>query len=104
MKPVPRLFLKSSPVGCWPAYFSSAGLGSNVSTCEGPPFMKRKITRLALGAKCGARTLSTDEAIADRGSMDASAAIPNPAQLFWSICRRLTCNPSVHIKRLIARE
>src|SRR3989442_16032943 len=39
--------------GVWPAYLASAGLGSNVSTCEGPPFIKRKITRLARAGKCG---------------------------------------------------
>ena len=31
----------------------SSGLESNVSTCDGPPFMNRKITRLARGGKCG---------------------------------------------------
>ena len=30
-----------------------AGLGSKVSTCDGPPFMNRKMTRLARGGKCG---------------------------------------------------
>src|SRR5262249_36632134 len=38
-----------------PAYFASDGLGSKVSTCDGPPFMKRKMIRFALGGKCGAR-------------------------------------------------
>ena len=33
----------------------SRGLGSNVSTCDGPPGMKRKITRRARAGKCGAR-------------------------------------------------
>ena len=37
-----------------PAYFLSAGFGSNVSTCEGPPFMKRWITCFALAGNCGA--------------------------------------------------
>ena len=44
--------------GAWPAYFSSAGLGSKVSTCDGPPFMNRKITRLARAGKCGGRGAS----------------------------------------------
>src|SRR5438445_6505891 len=35
------------------------GLGSNRSTCEGPPDMKRKMTRLALAGRCG---LAADEA------------------------------------------
>ena len=30
-----------------------AGLGSKVSTCDGPPFMNRWMTRLALAGKCG---------------------------------------------------
>ena len=33
----------------------SNGLGSKVSTCEGPPGMNRKIMRLARGGKCGGR-------------------------------------------------
>jgi hypothetical protein len=35
----------------WSAYLASAGLGSKVSTCDGPPFKKKWITRLARGAK-----------------------------------------------------
>ncbi len=38
--------------GSWPWRWVRAGLGSKVSTCDGPPFMKRKMTRLALGVKC----------------------------------------------------
>src|SRR5262252_6700602 len=38
-------------VGC-PSYLSSIGFGSNVSTCERPPFMNRKMTRFARGLKC----------------------------------------------------
>src|ERR1700730_16684162 len=38
----------------FPSYFVSIGLGSKVSTCEGPPFRKRKITCLARAGKCGA--------------------------------------------------
>src|ERR1700751_4757633 len=36
-----------------PAYRASIGLGSKVSTWEGPPFMNRWITRFALAGKCG---------------------------------------------------
>src|SRR5689334_17444826 len=43
-----------SPGNGWPAYFVSAGLGSNVSTCDGPPLRKKWTTRLAFGGKCGA--------------------------------------------------
>ena len=38
--PVGRSVARLPPGSGWPAYFSSAGLGSNVSTCDGPPFMK----------------------------------------------------------------
>ena len=38
-----------------PAYFCREGLGSNVSTCDGPPFMNRKMTLLALAAIGGFR-------------------------------------------------
>src|SRR2546430_11465527 len=36
-----------------PPYWASEGLGSNVSTCDGPPFMKRCSTRFALAGKGG---------------------------------------------------
>src|SRR5262249_24442056 len=41
-----------------PCHMVSMGLGSNVSTCDGPPFMNRWMTRLALGVKCGLRGAS----------------------------------------------
>ena len=37
-----------------PWYFASIGLGSNVSTCDGPPFMNRWTTCLAFPGKWGA--------------------------------------------------
>ena len=42
----------------WPSSRSSRGLGSKVSTCEGPPSMKRKMTLRALGRWCGGRSAS----------------------------------------------
>src|SRR5262245_6101827 len=43
------------PVGMGlPWYLSSIGLGSKVSTCDGPPFMNRWTTCLTLEGKCGA--------------------------------------------------
>src|SRR5690242_6173726 len=36
-----------------PVYFCSSGLGSNVSTWEGPPFRKRKMTCFAFAGKWG---------------------------------------------------
>src|SRR6185436_7652913 len=50
--PVLRSVRKLIGIGL-PAHFFSNGLGSKLSSWEGPPFMKRWITRLALGAKCG---------------------------------------------------
>src|SRR5205807_2192217 len=37
-----------------PPYLPSDGFGSKVSTCEGPPFMNRWMTRLALAGSGGA--------------------------------------------------
>src|SRR5438132_13656278 len=42
----------------WPWCFVSIGFGSKVSTWDGPPFMKRKMTRFAFGAKWGCLTAS----------------------------------------------
>src|SRR5688500_4285349 len=39
--------------GLPPWCYVSIGLGSNVSTCDGPPFMNRKMTRLARAGKWG---------------------------------------------------
>src|SRR6266571_745674 len=52
--PVFRSVLMYSPGNGCPAYFSNAGLGSNESTCDGPPLRKKCTTRLALPGKCGA--------------------------------------------------
>src|SRR5580658_10332036 len=41
-----------SPMG-WPSCLTSAGLGSQVSTCEGAPAAKMWMTRLALAGKGG---------------------------------------------------
>ena len=35
----------------WPCIAASFGFSSNVSNCDGPPAMQRKMTRLACGAK-----------------------------------------------------
>ena len=49
----PSVSRSRPPGGGCPAYRASAGLGSKVSTCDGAPFMNRKMTRLARGAKWG---------------------------------------------------
>ena len=36
-----------------PRTLASIGLGSNMSSCEGPPVMKRKMTCFALGGRSG---------------------------------------------------
>src|SRR4051794_26048377 len=75
----------------WPWYFSRAGLGSNVSTWEGPPFMNRWMIRLALGAKCdglGARgLLELGRSMARRPfswSRLARPMTPKPVPSRWS--------------------
>ena len=49
--PVFRSVRRVGPGSVFPWYFFSIGLGSNVSRCDGPPFMKRWTTCLAFGAK-----------------------------------------------------
>jgi hypothetical protein len=44
----------------WPVRFVSSGLGSNVSICDGPPRMQRKMTRFAFAGKCEANRLSAE--------------------------------------------
>jgi len=61
------------------------GLGSNVSTCDGPPFRKKWITRLALGVKCGWRGARAEVVCAagcggeSACSRSASAREPSPS-------------------------
>src|SRR5882672_11553096 len=52
--PVLRSVLMYSPGNGLPAYFSSEGLGSKLSTCDGPPLRKKWTTRFALPGKGGA--------------------------------------------------
>ena len=78
-----------------PLYSSSFGLGSNISTCEGPPDMKRKMIRLQRGAKCGvfnASGLAEEVGLANNSldSRGANPSIPNPFANRCSILRRLS--------------
>src|SRR5689334_4634903 len=57
-----RISLGLSNGSGWPACLASDGLGSHRSTCDGPPDMNRKITRLALAAYIGRRGASGLEA------------------------------------------
>ena len=56
--PVLRSVRRLSMGNGLPAYFCSAGFGSNVSTCEGPPLAKIWMTCLALAGKWGALGVS----------------------------------------------
>src|ERR1700722_15136197 len=85
------------PLGMgWPLYFCSIGLGSNVSTWEGPPLRKRKMTCLADAAKCGALGAMGVAAPArvfvsagcDASRIPANPAMPKPVPMVRSICRR----------------
>ena len=51
------------------------GFGSKRSNCEGPPFMKRKMTRLAFGTMPGKRAESGFEAAL---AMSCKASAPKP--------------------------
>src|ERR1700678_2066362 len=53
MPPVGRSVRRSTAEGRCPWYFSNAGFGSNMSSCEGPPTMKSTMLCLALGGKLG---------------------------------------------------
>ncbi len=84
------------PVGSsLPAYFASAGLGSKVSTCEGPPLANKWITRLARGRKCGSprrcssRTAGSACAAVSATANCAKANDPIPRPLRTSISRRV---------------
>src|SRR6185437_5546920 len=93
--PLPRLV----PSFVSPLYFASAGLGSNVSTCEGPPFINRKMTRLARGVKWGAlgasgllaplvAACSEEPSNPSPASTLAKPRAPKPLPRLHSICRR----------------
>ena len=57
------------------AYLSSSGLGSNVSTCDGPPFMNRWTTRLALAGKGASLGQERVCRAGDRGHGEVAAGL-----------------------------
>ncbi len=80
-----------------PFQSASLGLGSNVSTCDTPPCMNKKITRLARGTKCGRRGASglaslvsapVDAALAGPVKQPSMAMCPNPHAALNNIRRR----------------
>ena len=62
------------------------GFGSNKSCCEGPPAMKRKMTRFALGIMPEMRAASGFDAAR---TMSCSASAPKPQAVRWSHWRRV---------------
>src|SRR5579884_1219469 len=96
---LPAAFWRVVPSLDCPAYFTSAGLGSKVSTCDGPPFMNRKMTRLARGVKCGAFGANGLLALLAARNVEpsnpslartlASPSAPKPLPRLHSICRRV---------------
>src|SRR5580693_1808549 len=79
------------PVGMgWPLYFCSIGLGSNVSTWEGPPLRNRKMTCLAVPLKCGALgAIGAGVAVGEALRIPANPAMPKPVPTVRSNCRRV---------------
>ena len=82
-----------------PSSCVSRGLGSNVSTCEGPPGMKRKMTRLAEAGKCGrladsgsggSPAFCSAADVDSSASSAASASAPNPPPERRSKSRRVS--------------
>src|SRR5260221_517399 len=73
----------------WPCSLASRGLGSKVSSWDGPPSMNRKMTFLALAGKCGARADPSvvEDARASSASKLVSATEPKPLAQRRNICR-----------------
>ena len=76
------------------AFWARRGLGSNVSTCDGPPDMKRKITRLARAGNM--RRLDGQRVVGVGGARPLSAAsrparpiMPKPLAKCAAPARRL---------------
>src|SRR5829696_6760590 len=70
-----------------PWYLSSSGLGSNVSTWDGPPFMNRWTTCFAQAGKCG--FFGASGFGASPWSRSARARDPNPRPERTSRSRRV---------------
>ena len=96
--PVFRSVVKLIGMAC-PAYFFSEGLGSNVSTCEGPPFRKKWMTRFARPGKCCVPATKEDDnspafavplRIVSSENKEASPNAPTPSPDRCSNDRRLS--------------
>src|SRR5579864_7709723 len=84
---------------------ASRVLGSNVSTCDGPPDMNRKMTCFAFGGKCGGRTesgLSPDPpARTSSAKRQLRPSIAKPLAKRWRNSRRLLIRNSVQSLKCI---
>ena len=81
--------------GTW----SSIGLGSNVSTCDGPPFRNRKMTRLAFGGKVRSLRQQRVRRRLGAGASPRSPTMPKPVPIVCSSSRRvITSNSPTRIR------
>src|SRR5262249_29150175 len=76
--------------GFSPSCFFRAGFGSKVSTWDGPPFMNRKMTRLARAGKCvrEADSLEVNPNLPAACKVPARPRRPNPMPACRSMSRR----------------
>src|SRR6516164_3560672 len=74
-----RTTISPLPVNGCPAYLTSAGFGSNVSTWLTPPLINKEITALARGVKCGGLGERGDAALDTLPSHTFGAAASNPS-------------------------
>src|SRR5262245_39748697 len=97
-------FFLSLPGMSWPLYFASDGFGSKVSTCEGPPFRKRKMTCLAVAGKCVERAASAPAASLFWASRLASPSMPKPFPAVRKSSRRVIPPSSIHKEKLVGAQ
>src|SRR4051812_44843883 len=116
--PVFRSVRRLSGIGL-PWNFARAGLGSKVSTCDGPPLRKMWMTRFALPGKCGffgargdTARLRSRGAPRDRPSLASNPASPSEAMPMPerdSSSRRvsiecISTRASVHERELVGQQ
>src|ERR1041384_3025874 len=97
-EPVLRSVAIDPPGSGCPWYLSSIGLGSKLSTCDRPPFMKRKMTCFARAGKSSLRPSSAAREI-DCDTIPANAIIPNPLPIRLN-ASRLVIAISIHKEEL----
>src|SRR5262245_8731477 len=83
------------PGSVFPDNRASSGFGSQVSTCETPPCMKRQMTLLMRGVSCGDLGARGFGVAASRSEQAAADPKPMP------IVRRNSLLDLVHIKKLV---